>query len=342
MCGIAVLMGSKDGARLTRMMDAMAHRGPDGRGTLEVGSCLLGHVRLSILDIEGGGQPMANERKNLVITFNGEIYNHLELRARLEGRHRLKTRSDTEILLHLYEEEGEDMLPSLDGMFALALAGPHGLLLARDPLGIKPLYYGYKDGVFMAASELKAFPPMDDLRQLPAGHAVVAGGEPWRFAPPFPPKSPLAVPPVEEVLSEIRRRLESAVIKRLMGDVPVGVFLSGGLDSSVVAALMRPHAVKLHSFTAGMEGAPDLPAAREMAAYLGADHHELIYTEQDVERALHSHVLRLPSRLPICQGRPHGRGSGRALRGLRLPPVPRRRSATQARTGRHHDPPSGH
>ena len=118
---------------------------------------------------------MSNDRGDLWVTFNGEIYNHLELRRRLEPRHAFASRSDTEVLLHLYEEMGEDMLPLLDGMFAFALPGPRGLLLARDPLGIKPLYYGRRGDLVLAASELKAFPPMDELHALPAGHFLILG-----------------------------------------------------------------------------------------------------------------------------------------------------------------------
>ena len=229
---------------------------------------------------------MFNERRDLAVVFNGEIYNHLELRKPLESRHQFSSRSDTEILLHMYEEEGEDMLPKLDGMFAFALAGPQGILMARDPLGIKPLYYGRHDKTFLAASELKAFPAMDELYALPAGHAVLGNGEPWSYAPPFPPKDSVVTMPLEETLKEIRRRFEQAVHKRLMGDVPVGIYLSGGIDSSLVAAAMRPHTVNLHSFTAGMRGAPDLEAARRVAHFLCTTHHELVYTEDDVEDAL--------------------------------------------------------
>jgi asparagine synthase (glutamine-hydrolysing) len=286
MCGILAIHGPSDDTLARGMLQHIRHRGPDGEGLKRLDRTLLGHVRLAILDEAGGAQPMTNETGDLAIAFNGEIYNHLALRQPLEGRHVFTNRSDTEVLLHLYEEEGEDMLGRLDGMFALALAGPHGLLLARDPLGIKPLYFGRKGGSVLAASELKAFPPMDDLAMLPAGHAVFAGGIPFRFSPPFPPVPSLREPPLDEMLLEIRRHLDEAVVKRLMSDVPVGVYLSGGLDSSVVAALMRPHSVRLHSFTAGMAGAPDLAAAREMARYLETEHHELIYTEEDVIRAL--------------------------------------------------------
>lgn len=295
MCGIVAVMDTTGEAMVRDMMARIRHRGPDGEGVARVGRTILGHVRLAILDIAGGRQPMTNERGDLFVAFNGEIYNHLELRRRIKERHVFKTRSDTEVLLHLYEEEGADMLLKLDGMFAIALAGPHGLFLARDPLGIKPLYYGRQGETFFAASELKAFPPVDEVKMLSAGHAMLAGSEPWRFAPPFPPEDSLITPPLPEILQEIRRRLEQAVVKRLMGDMPVGVYLSGGLDSSLVAALMRPHTVVLHSFTAGMKGAPDLEAAREAARFLGTEHHELIYTAEEVKMAVPEVIRQIES-----------------------------------------------
>lgn len=286
MCGFAVVYGAQDDALLQGMLSRIKHRGPDGQGEMRLGEAALGHVRLAIVDVASGAQPMTNERRDLAITFNGEIYNHLELRRPLEGRHQFRTRSDTEVLLHLYEEQAEDMLSELDGMFALALAGPQGLMLARDRMGIKPLYYGVKGSLLLAASEIKAFPPMDELHALPPGHFLYAGGAPAPFARTCPATLPVTALPVEETLPELRRRLQRAVEKRLMGDVPVGVYLSGGLDSSLVAAMMRPHCVRLHSFTAGMEGAPDLAAARAVAEYLDLEHHELLYTEQDVRVAL--------------------------------------------------------
>ena len=292
MCGIVAVRGHGDEPLARHIIGRLRHRGPDGEGLLRVGDTLLGHRRLSIIDLPAGHQPMVNEGGDLGIVFNGEIYNHLDLRRELEARHAFRTRSDTEVMLHLYEDEGEDMLGRLDGMFALAIAGPHGLLVARDPLGIKPLYIGRKPGCTCIASELKAFPAVDSIEALPAGHARLNDGLPWRYALPFPPRRPLRSPGIEEARAEVRRRLDRAVVKRLMSDVPVGVFLSGGLDSSVVAALMRPHTVTLHSFTAGMAGAPDLDAAREVARILGTVHHELVYTEEDVRRAL-PEVIRL-------------------------------------------------
>jgi asparagine synthase (glutamine-hydrolysing) len=286
MCGIAAAYRNCNDELVRTMMARIRHRGPDGSGLLHIGDSILGHVRLSIIDLEGGAQPMTNEKDDLAVVLNGEIYNQYDLRQKLANRHFFKNRSDTEVLLHLYEDDHVEMFNELDGMFALVMAGNNGLLLARDPLGIKPLYYGRKGSTFLAASELKAFPTMDELHMLPAGHAMYAHGNPWQYKHPFQPLPSLVSPPVGEVLSEIRRRLDEAVKKRLMSDVPVGVYLSGGVDSSIIAAMMRPYTVKLHSFTAGMPGAPDLEAARKVAQYLDTTHHELIYSADDVRKSL--------------------------------------------------------
>lgn len=295
MCGFVAMYGEPDEALLKGMMNGIRHRGPDGDGILRLGKGALGHVRLAILDVAGGSQPMMNETRDLAVAFNGEIYNHRSLRAPIEERHRFATRSDTEVLLHLYEEEGEDMIARLDGMFAFALLGSNGMLVARDPLGIKPLYYGWKRGTFIAASEISAFPEMDELHALPAGHMLSVGGNARRYAREMPPGPSIFAPSLGEVQTGIRWRLETAVQKRLMSDVPVGVFLSGGLDSSLVAAMMRPHTVDLLSFTAGIQGAPDLEMARLVARTLGTKHHELVYTENEVEAAIPEVIRHLES-----------------------------------------------
>lgn len=295
MCGIVAFQGQADPSLVRDMMARIQHRGPDGTGSARVGKTTLGHVRLAILDLAGGAQPMTNETGDLFVAFNGEIYNHQALRQRIANNHTFRTRSDTEVLLHLYEEDGADMLRDLDGMFAIALASHNGLLLARDPLGIKPLYYAQNGDTFFAASELKAFPQVDNIQMLPAGHAMLAGSLPWRFAPSFPPEDTLHSPLLKDILPEIRRRLERAVVKRLMSDVPVGVYLSGGLDSSLIAAIMRPHVSILHSFTAGMEGAPDLAAAREVSHFLDTKHHELVYTGKDIACAVPEVIRHLES-----------------------------------------------
>lgn len=295
MCGIAAIWGPKNDMLLQRMTDAMRHRGPDGTGTLCMDNGQLGHLRLAIVDVDGGAQPMTNEKGDLAVVFNGEIYNHAYLRKDVELRHQFRTQSDTEILLHLYEEERENMLPMLDGMFAFVLAGPHGMLLARDPLGIKPLYYGRVDNSFLVASELKAFPKMDELHVLPAGHSVFVGCEPRPFTC-YQDKYPVLTSiSREEAADDIRRRLGNAVVKRLMSDVPLGVFLSGGLDSTIIASIMKEHIPNLHSFTAGMEGSSDIASARIVAEELGTIHHELIYSKEDILAALPDIIWTLES-----------------------------------------------
>lgn len=295
MCGIVAAWGEGTEETVREMLGRIHHRGPDGWGVTTLGNACLGHVRLAIVDVEGGAQPMLNERGDLAVVFNGEIYNHVELRAKLRQEHRFRTRSDTEVLLHLFEERGRGMLGKLDGMFALALAGPDGLLLARDPVGIKPLYYGWRGKTFLAASEIKAFPSMDEIRTLSPGYALTPEKGPRPFVRPVTGEPDGPVPDLPAVLVEVRRLLERAVVKRLMADVPVGVFLSGGLDSSVIAALMRPHVRELHSFVAGIEGAPDLKAARRMAESLGTLHHEALYTAEAMEEALPEVIRALES-----------------------------------------------
>lgn len=295
MSGILALYGHGDDTQARRLLNGIRHRGPDGHGLLRLGPACLGHARLATLDLSGGAQPLRNEQGDLALALSGSIYNHASLRRELEAHHRFASRSDAEVALHLYESCGEAMLNRIDGPFALALASARGVLLARDPMGIQPLYFGRRGDTWFAASELKAFPPLDTLEMLPAGHAVRLGGKPWRYAPPFPPAPFLNDPDPAEMRQEIRRRLGRAVEKRLMGDAPVGVYLSGGLDSSVVAGLMRPHVVTLHSFTAGLAGAPDLTAARQVADWLGTDHHEFVYTEAELLRILPDVIARLES-----------------------------------------------
>jgi asparagine synthase (glutamine-hydrolysing) len=295
MCGIVAAWGKDTEGTVREMLGRIHHRGPDGWGVTTVGNACLGHVRLAIVDVEGGAQPMRNEVGDIAVTFNGEIYNHKELRGELREDHHFATQSDTEVLLHLFEEQGRDMLKKLDGMFALALASPEGLLLARDPIGIKPLYYGWRGGTFLAASEIKAFPTMEEIHTLAPGHALtpLKGARP--FVRPLDVASSGVPKSLDEARSEVRRLLERAVVKRLMADVPVGVFLSGGLDSSLIAALMRPHVRELHSFVAGIEGAPDLEAARSVSEALGTVHHEAIYTPGEMEEALPEVIRALES-----------------------------------------------
>ncbi|MFQ5682125.1 MAG: asparagine synthase B [Candidatus Binatia bacterium] len=297
MCGIATYVGCQS-STVTNMMDGIAgrlqHRGPDDSGVFHVGSTVLAHRRLSIIDVAGGKQPIYNENGDLALVCNGEIYNHERLRHELRDRHRFRTHSDSEVILHLYEDLGPAFVTKLDGMFAFVLSDGEEVFAARDPLGIKPLYMGSDaEGGLWFASELKALIDVCvDIKEVPPGFAYTRGTlEQW-YHPLWrePPDRSLMLDP-----SSIRDRLESAVVKRLMSEVPVGVFLSGGLDSSIIAALVRQHVDELHSFSVGLEGSPDILAARKVAEHLRTRHHEYVYTSGEVIRVLEEVIAHLES-----------------------------------------------
>ena len=297
MCGITTYVG-RQSSSVVKMIDGVAqrlhHRGPDGSGLLHSGSTVLAHRRLSIIDIAGGKQPLCNESGDLALVCNGEIYNHESLRRELGNRHHFRTHSDSEVILHLYEEMGPACVAKLDGMFAFVLSDGEHVFAARDPLGIKPLYMGRdSDGGLWFASELKALTHVcASIEEVPPGFMYSRGVlERW-FEPLWQEPPHLFLDPDA---STIRHRLESAVVKRLMSDVPVGVFLSGGLDSSVIAALVRQHVDELHSFSVGLEGSPDLLAARSVAEQLGTRHHEYVYTPAEEICVLEDAIAHLES-----------------------------------------------
>ncbi len=314
MCGIAGIWGLEDEPLIREMMEVLAHRGPDAEGMHKAPWGTLGHRRLSIMDPEGGDQPIYERRRKpdggneyagtpgadhggdegLVILANGEIYNHTHLRRELAGRRPFHTRSDSESALHLYAESGREAMRRLDGMFALAIADGDSLFLARDPIGIKPLYYGRRRGALLFASELKALAGVaDEVNEFPPGHCFHTGSGFHRYYEvPEPPPGPAEPRPVA---ARLREALEEAVTKRLMSDVPVGAFLSGGLDSSLFAALARRHVDHLHTFSVGVEGSRDLEAARLVARHLGTEHHEYLLTRQDVLEKLPDIVRHLES-----------------------------------------------
>jgi asparagine synthase (glutamine-hydrolysing) len=321
MCGIAGALAPRLDARppqgaAERFAAAMVHRGPDGYGFYEKGPIALAHRRLAIIDLsEAGRQPMTNEDGQIAIVVNGEIYNHRELRADLIAKgHRFRSHSDSEVVAHLYEEVGARVPELLRGMFAFALwdARQGKLLLARDRFGEKPLYYGERPDGFVFASELGALladertpatlslPALDaylalqyvpspdtiyeELKKLPAGHTLElrCGGRPVLrryYRPDFAPASG----PVDEreAAARVRESVETAVRARLMSDVPLGAFLSGGIDSSIVVACMaRASSAPVKTFSVGFaEGGwadNELPFARLVAERYRTDHHELI------------------------------------------------------------------
>src|SRR5436189_268034 len=319
MCGIVGIVNlnpreTVDEARLKRMRDVLRHRGPDGEGLWVDGPVGLGHRRLAIVDVAGGGQPMANEDESVWIVYNGEVYNHAALRPGLEARgHRYQTRSDTETVLQLYEEEGERCVERLRGMFAFALWDRKRgrLLLARDRLGIKPLYYAWTDHELVFGSEIKAILAGGSVR--PAlneaivpeflARGFVAGEETffrgvhkllpgrtiswscadgprqrryWRMPITTDNGAPGAL---EDCGRDVRARLAEAVRSHLMSDVPLGLFLSGGIDSSGLAALMAPMVKDpVRTFSVGVEEpeANELAYARLAAQAIGAEHREVI------------------------------------------------------------------
>jgi asparagine synthase (glutamine-hydrolysing) len=299
MCGIAGLWDVPD-VDVATMLARLVHRGPDGRGTATLGDGrTLGHQRLSIVDVDGGAQPFVERAVGAASTralvANGEIYNAPALRVEV-GDKWFTSGSDSEVILHLLRA-GVGAVERLHGMFAFALAEGDELFLVRDPLGIKPLYLGTLDEGMVFASELKAFPARSrNVRALPPGsvHSSVSGVRRY-WTVPDPPLVPGAGMTLADAATRVREALDSAVVSHLMADVAVGAFLSGGLDSSAICALMRPHVDELHTFTVGLAGSPDLRAARHVAEHLDTVHHELVLTPEDVAAALPKVVVALES-----------------------------------------------
>ena len=278
MCGIAVLWGAADRRLVNSMLDVQAHRGPDGRGLAELGdrSGLLGHCRLAIIDPEGGAQPLAGADGGWSLVHNGMIYNDTELRAR-HSEASFTTRSDSESILRSVALRGPGAVADLDGMFAFVMSDGERLIAARDPIGIKPLYMGWRDGALAFSSEIKALAgEAEIIEEFPAGH--VFDTESGMQAYYDVPRARASRWRLDDALAALRETLECAVVKRLRSDVPFGALLSGGLDSSIIAALATRHVDVLKTFAVGFEGSPDLLAARTVAAHIGSDHHELVIT----------------------------------------------------------------
>jgi len=300
MCGIVAEHGCSDPEQLERMLERLAHRGPDDRGAVRVNGSWLGHRRLSIVDVGGGHQPLATADESAYLVGNGEVYNHEEVRARLSDRE-LRTTSDNEVALHLLDEEGPAALARLNGMFAFVMAGRDGrFVAARDPVGIKPLYWAQRDGAVRFASEMHAFDPdwQALVEPFPPGCAWTPQDGLVRFASAVPAHG-VMVSDREELLTGTRETLVRAVEEQMMGDVNVGVFLSGGLDSSLVAAIAariaRARGRRLQTFAVGTEGSPDLVAARRVAEHLDCDHVEVVYTAAEALESLPNVVRAIES-----------------------------------------------
>ena len=310
MCGIVAILNierqtSELRQKALRMSQKIRHRGPDWSGIYSGGSAILAHERLSIVDPESGRQPLYSSDRRQVLAVNGEIYNHQEIRERYAGRYTFQTGSDCEVILALYREKGIHFLENLSGIFAFVLYDEEedAFLIARDPIGVIPLYIGYDaDGTIYVASELKALEGQCERYEpfLP-GHYY------WSKTPGMKRYYHRdwmeydAVKGNDASVEAVRDALLDAVRRQLMSDVPYGVLLSGGLDSSVISAIAERYSEKriednmqtraywprLHSFAVGLKGAPDLEKARMVAHHIGTVHHEINYTIQEGIDALH-------------------------------------------------------
>ncbi len=300
MCGIAIsfdpFSSASDSGRETveRMMDRLRHRGPDGAGTEARGGTILGHTRLAIVDVEGGRQPIADLSGQRVVVGNGEVYNQRELRLRFRDRYPFQTLSDTEVVLPLYAQLGCGASRQIDGMFSLAIADGANLCVMRDPLGIKPLYFGRSGQRILFASEIRALDgEVDEIQEFPPGHCYTPGrGFVSYYAPPHRAgriRNP------EQARAVIRTALEDAVESHLMADVPVGAFLSGGLDSSLLALLASRRLRELHTFSVGLANSPDLATAAEVAGAIRSVHHACVLTPDQIEASIPEVVRSLES-----------------------------------------------
>ena len=293
MCGFVCLWKIDDPALARRMIDKIAHRGPDELRVSQVANvpAVMAHCRLSIIGLETGTQPIYCAEN--VLVANGEIYNYADLRAIL-GESAFETLSDSETILHLFRSDAARWISKLDGMFAFVLATPDRIIAARDPLGIKPLYMARIGEGLAFASELKAFDGLglSNVEPIDPGAMFdsVDGFREWYRMPQGAAELEPGEDP-EPIWRELRLVLESAVRKWMVADVEVGAFSSGGLDSSVIAALAaRAIDYPLKTFSVGTAGSPDLTAARAVAEHIGSEHHELIFTADDLLEVL-PHVI---------------------------------------------------
>lgn len=290
MCGILAIIGKGKEVELVKTISKrMSHRGPDESDVhVTDNGHVLSHERLSIIDLHSGRQPIQGTSTAYMV-HNGEIYNHQELRATILKEHTFRTKSDSEVIVHLYEEFGYDFVHLLDGDFAFVVVDGDDFIAGRDPLGVKPLYYGIDErGRFYFASEMKTIADQcKTLSTFPPGHYYTSKTGFVKYYTPEYEDYTKADATLD--LKAIRDSLTEATRKRLMSDVPIGVLLSGGLDSSLTSAiaarLLADSGKKLHSFSIGLDAtAPDAAAARKVAEFLGTEHHEIHFTiEQGIE-----------------------------------------------------------
>jgi len=304
MCGIVCAFELKEKSealrpQLLEMSKKIRHRGPDWSGIYSDNKAILAHERLAIVDPASGKQPLFSEDKKLILAANGEIYNHQELRKQFEGKYNFQTESDCEVILALYQEKGVDFIDEMNGIFGFAIydVEKDEYFVARDHMGIIPLYIGWDaNGTFYVASELKALEGVcTKIELFPPGHYLSSKNgklTKWYVRDWVDYE---AVKENQTSIDELHNALEAAVHRQLMSDVPYGVLLSGGLDSSVTSAIAKKYAEKriesgdtqdawwpqLHSFSVGLEGSPDLAAAQLVADHIGTIHHEIKFTIQE-------------------------------------------------------------
>ncbi|MDG1191615.1 MAG: asparagine synthase B [Flavobacteriaceae bacterium] len=304
MCGILCAFDLKQSnvsirPQILEMSKKLRHRGPDWSGIYDASNAVLSHERLAIVDPTSGNQPLISPSKKLILAANGEIYNHRALRSTCDSEYQFQTESDCEVILALYEKEGKDFVKKLNGIFAFAIYDQERdeYFIARDHMGIIPLYMGWDgDGTFYVASELKALEGVcSKIELFPPGHYLhSAQGKPVKwYTPDWTKYETVKDNPTS--IEDLHDALADAVHRQLMSDVPYGVLLSGGLDSSITSALAKKFAAKriesgdtqtawwpqLHSFSVGLEGSPDLAAAQKVAEHIGTVHHEIKFTIQE-------------------------------------------------------------
>lgn len=316
MCGIVGVFDLKVNhtelrTTVLKMVKKVRHRGPDWSGIFDCEKAILAHERLAIVDPQSGGQPLKSSDGNLILAVNGEIYNHKEIRKRYENSYEFQTQSDCEVILPLYRDKGPGFLEDLNGIFAFAIYDREkdSYFIARDHIGIIPLYKGWdKYGNFYVASELKALEGVcNRIEEFLPGHYLYSRdgvmikwyNRDWMEYE--------AVENNKSSIDDLRSALEASVHRQLMSDVPYGVLLSGGLDSSVISAIAKKYSPKriesddileawwpqLHSFAIGLEGSPDITAARKVAGHIGTVHHEIKYTVEEGLDALRDVIYQI-------------------------------------------------
>ncbi len=304
MCGIVCAFDLKEKAEVLRpqlleMSKKIRHRGPDWSGVYSNEKAILTHERLAIVDPASGKQPLLSEDKKLILAANGEIYNHREIRKQFDGKYNFQTASDCEVILALYKEKGETFLDELNGIFGFAIydVEKDEYFVARDHIGVIPLYVGWdENGTFYVASELKALEGIcTKIELFPPGHYLSSKDGEYKKWYSRDWMKYDAVKENKTSIDEIHDALEAAVHRQLMSDVPYGVLLSGGLDSSITSVIAKKYAEKriesddtqaawwpqLHSFSVGLHGSPDLAAAQKVAKHIGTVHHEIKFTIQE-------------------------------------------------------------